>query len=367
MANRTVVIKGKNVGLDINRIAIYRNSINPDNLVSIVTKAAFMSGYEFEDDDSQDQYVCQCDDPCKTVVNLFLREKNYPPTVNITGATSALVGSNITLTATATDPNGDAVTYEWNDGTTNSTNSVTSGSAGDVNYSVVATDVVGDWGNDSHTVNWYTTTTTTTTTTAAPGTTTTTTTQPPAGSYDCNTISWATASYDCNTGAISVTPNYGSTTIHSYSPTTATQNTGVVQVTYTFSDSDPAWDNTGTQFTCTNALSVDTNCTNTTTTTTTTTTQAPATTTTTTTQAPATTTTTTQAPGYWNLRLCSTGSLANQQVQDTGNINTGDVFLAGNGICYEVDTFQSNQSGGLQIIVSEFGDCQECLDANGGV
>jgi hypothetical protein len=103
--------------------------------------------------------------------------------------------------------------------------------------------------------------------------------------------------------------------------------------------------------------------------TTTTTTAAPGTTTTTT-AAPGTTTTTTTtaAPGYWNLRLCSDGFLANQQVQDTGNINTGDVFKAAeNGLCYEVDSLQSNQSGGLKTIAIEFGNCQECLDSNGGV
>ena len=82
----------------------------------------------------------------------------------------------------------------------------------------------------------------------------------PVGSYDCNSVTWATASFNCSTGAISVTANYGSTTIHSYSPTTATPNSGVVTITYTFSDADPAWDNTGTQITCTN-LSVDTTCT----------------------------------------------------------------------------------------------------------
>lgn len=157
-----------------------------------------------------------------------------------------------------------------------------------------------------------TTTSTTTTTTAAPATTTTaapgttTTTQPPAGSYDCNTVTWASASFDCNTGAISVTPNYGSVTIHSYSPTSATQNSGVVTITYTFSDSNPAWDNTGTQITCTN-LSVDTNCittTSTTTSTTTTTTAAPITTTTTT-AAPITTTTQAPVTSYFYLKYCS--------------------------------------------------------------
>ena len=113
--------------------------------------------------------------------------------------------------------------------------------------------------------------------------------------------------------------------------------------------------------------------TTTTTAATTTTTTAAATTTTTaaatttTTAAPTTTTTTAGPTGYWNLRICSSGYLATQQVQNTGNESAGIVFLGSNGICYEIDTLQSNQSGGLVTIVSEFGDCQECLDGNGGV
>jgi hypothetical protein len=55
-------------------------------------------------------------------------------------------------------------------------------------------------------------------------------------------------------------------------------------------------------------------------------------------------------------------------VQDDGNINDGLVFKSGfNGLCYEVDSFQSNQSGGLQTVAIEFDGCQECLDSNGGV
>lgn len=289
MPNRDVTIKGTEVGLDINKISIYRGSISSSNLITVVPKSVFMAGHSFSDDDQQEDYVCQADDPCRTVLNLSIRAANQPPTVTITGSTSAFTNTNVTLTANANDPEGFPMTYLWSTGETTQSITVTSATAQTATYTVTVTDDIGDTGSDTHDIVW---TVQTTTTTAAPGTTTTTTTQPPAGSYDCNTVNWATASYDCNTGAISVTPNYGSTTIHSYSPTTATQDTGVVQVTYTFSDSDPAWDNTGTQFTCTNALSVDTTCTGTTTTTTTTTTS----TTTTTTAAPETTTTTTAAP-----------------------------------------------------------------------
>jgi len=380
MASRTVVIKGKNVGLDVNRIAIYRDEIHPDKLVSIVTKAAFMSGYEFQDDEMQDKYVCQCDDPCNTVVNLFLRERNFPPVVTITGPTSAYLGSTITLTATATDANGDTVTFEWEDGTQGATNNVTSSNLGDVTYNAVGFDEVGDWDTDSHVVNWYTTTTTTTTTTQPPGpTTTSTTTQTPCTDCagDIDSISDFSASVGGASGTISITgTNISPSSVYTWDPNL---------VNVSLSGSTLSWSTNSNNLCGTAHIRVFANntlggnCCNEAedfyitvtgcvgTTTTTTTTQAPVTTTTTTTQAPVTTTTTTQAPGYWNLRLCDTGSLANQQVQDTGNINTGDVFKAGNGICYEVDTFQSNQSGGLQIIVSEFGDCQECLDANGGV
>lgn len=128
-------------------------------------------------------------------------------------------------------------------------------------------------GNISGSAQITTTTTAapTTTTTAPPTTTTTltpttTTTTAPVGDYTCNTQTWATATYNGATGAITVTPVLGSTTIHSYSPTTATPNTGNVQVTYTFSDSNPAWNNTGTQLTCTNALTVNTTYVTTTTT-----------------------------------------------------------------------------------------------------
>jgi hypothetical protein len=120
-----------------------------------------------------------------------------------------------------------------------------------------------------------TTTTTSTSTTTLPPTTTTTTTLPPTtttttapvGDYTCSTQTWATATYNGATGAITVTPILGTTTIHSYTPTTATANTGNVLVSYVFSDSNPSWNNTGTQLTCNNALTVSTTYTTTTTTT----------------------------------------------------------------------------------------------------
>ena len=92
-----------------------------------------------------------------------------------------------------------------------------------------------------------------------------------------------------------------------------------------------------------------------TTSTTTTTTQATTTTST-------TTTTTTAALGYWNLRVCSNGSLATQQVLEDGLLDVGVFIKASNGICYEIDSLQSNQSGGLVIVSEEFDSCQECLD-----
>lgn len=85
--------------------------------------------------------------------------------------------------------------------------------------------------------------------------------------------------------------------------------------------------------------------------------------TTTTTTSTTTTTTTTAAPGYWNLRVCSNGSLATQQVLDDGSLDAGVFIKASNGICYETDSLQSNQSGGLVTVSDEFDSCQECLDS----
>ena len=86
--------------------------------------------------------------------------------------------------------------------------------------------------------------------------------------------------------------------------------------------------------------------------------------TTTTTTSTTTTTTTTAAPGYWNLRVCSNGSLATQQVLDDGSLDAGVFIKASNGICYETDSLQSNQSGGLVTVSEEFDSCQECLDSS---
>jgi len=187
-------------------------------------------------------------------------------------------------------------------------------------------------GNISGSAQITTTTTAapTTTTTAPPTTTTTlppttTTTTAPVGDYTCSTQTWATATYNGATGAITVTPVLGSTTIHSYSPTTATANTGNVQVTYTFSDSNPAWNNTGTQLTCTNALTVDTTYTTTTTTAAPTTTTTVPPTTTTTTSGP--TTTTTAVPEYYTLQQCFTlnqGIITSQTTATLGTWNVGD-------------------------------------------
>lgn len=81
----------------------------------------------------------------------------------------------------------------------------------------------------------------------------------PLGDYTCNTHSdWVTVSYDSPTGAISVTPTRDTTTVHSYSPTSAATGSGTVFITFTFSDSNPAYSNAGTQVTCSNGASVDT-------------------------------------------------------------------------------------------------------------
>ena len=81
----------------------------------------------------------------------------------------------------------------------------------------------------------------------------------PLGNYTCNTHSdWVTVSYDSPTGAISVTPTRSTTTVHSYSPTTASTGSGNVFITFTFSDSNTAYSNAGTQVTCTNGAVIDT-------------------------------------------------------------------------------------------------------------
>jgi hypothetical protein len=66
--------------------------------------------------------------------------------------------------------------------------------------------------------------------------------------------------------------------------------------------------------------------------------------------------------GFFNLRLCSTGQLANQQIAYDDNLDIGEVILAGNGFCYEIDSFQANGLA-TQIVVSDgFSNCQECVD-----
>ena len=373
MPNRSLTIQGTEVGLDVNKVAIYKSSISASNLVAVVPKSVFMSGYSFSDDDQQEDYVCQCDDPCRTVLNLSLRAANQPPTVTITGATSSLTNANVTLTANANDPEGFPMTYLWSTGETTQSITVTSATAQTATYTVTVTDDIGDTGSDTHDIVW---TVPTTTTTAAPGTTTTSTAAPCTDcAGDINSISDFSAAVGGTTGTISITgTNISPSSVYTWDPNLVTVSLSGSTLTWTTNNTDTCGtahvrvfaNNTAGGNCCTEAedfyITV-TGCVGPTTTTTTT--AAPATTTTTTAAPATTTTTTTQAPGYWNLRICSNGTLANQQVQDTGNINTGDVFLAGNGICYEVDTFQSNQSGGLQIIVSEFGDCQECLDGNG--
>ena len=81
----------------------------------------------------------------------------------------------------------------------------------------------------------------------------------PLGAYTCNTHSdWVTVSYNSATEAISVTPTRNTTTVHSYSPTTAAIGSGNVAITFTFSDSNTAYSNANTQVTCQNGAIVDT-------------------------------------------------------------------------------------------------------------
>ena len=82
---------------------------------------------------------------------------------------------------------------------------------------------------------------------------------PGAGSYDCNSRTWATASWDSGTGAVTLTPS-ANTTIHSYEPTNIDANSGIVYVSYVFSNSETEWDNTDEQITCdgNNALDINT-------------------------------------------------------------------------------------------------------------
>ena len=100
----------------------------------------------------------------------------------------------------------------------------------------------------------------TTTPPTTPTPTTPPTTPTPLPDYDCSTngAGWVNASWNSSTGAISVTGAAGTTTVHSFSPTSAAAGNGVVSVTFTFSSSDSQYGNTGTQYTCTNLVTVDT-------------------------------------------------------------------------------------------------------------
>lgn len=81
----------------------------------------------------------------------------------------------------------------------------------------------------------------------------------PLGNYTCNTHSdWVNVSYNSGTQVISVTPTRSTTTVHSYSPTTSATGQGNVAISFTFSDSNPAYTNAGTQVTCANSAIIDT-------------------------------------------------------------------------------------------------------------
>jgi hypothetical protein len=239
------------------------------------------------------------------------------PSLVITGSTSALVGSTVTLTANASDPDGYITKYVWSTGGNNSTENVTNGTSGNVSYTAKAYDQYGFFASDDHTINWYTTTTTTT---QPPGpTTTTTTTEAPC--TDCgtviNNISDFSAAVGGSSGNIPITgsninsayfiytwqPNLVSVSLNGNSIDWSTNNNnecGTAQVRVCVDSSGGA----GCCGDCEDFFITVTGCVGTTTTTT----QAPATTTTTTTQAPATTTTTTtQAPvtSYFYLKYCS--------------------------------------------------------------
>jgi hypothetical protein len=187
-------------------------------------------------------------------------------------------------------------------------------------------------------------------------------TPPASASYSCaNAVNWVTASYNCSTGAITVTPDYGSVTVHSYSPTSATQDTGLVTITYTISDSDTYWDNVNQQITCSN-LTVDTACA-------TPPTPPPPTPPAPTPPAPTPPAPTPPAPTppaptppantpVWNLRFCG-GGVANQQIAYDPNLAVGIVILASNQVCYEIDSYQANGAA-TQTVISEYDSCAEC-------
>jgi len=88
---------------------------------------------------------------------------------------------------------------------------------------------------------------------------------PPVCTTNCSTYScgthgsyWFVTSFDCNSGAIDVSARFSDQTLVSYSPTSATPNSGTASVSASFYVSDPYWTNSGTTITCT--VGVDTTC-----------------------------------------------------------------------------------------------------------
>ena len=79
----------------------------------------------------------------------------------------------------------------------------------------------------------------------------------PGVSYNCSTRNWATVNWNSSTGAVTLTPS-ANTTIHSYAPTNVAANSGNIDVTYTFSNSEADWDNTDAQILCSDNLSINT-------------------------------------------------------------------------------------------------------------
>ena len=237
MPNRSLTIQGTEVGLDINKVSIYRDSISSSNLVGTVDKSIFMSGYSFIDDDQQEDYVCQGDDPCRTVLNLSIRAANQPPTVTITGATSSLTNANVTLTENANDPEGFPMTYLWSTGETTQSITVTSATAQTVTYTITVTDDIGDTGSDTHDIVW---TVPTTTTTAAPGTTTTTTAAPCTDcAGDINSISDFSAAVGGTTGTISITgTNISPSSVYTWDPNLVTVSLSGSTLTWTTNNTD---------------------------------------------------------------------------------------------------------------------------------
>ena len=246
MADRHVTIKGRKLGLNVSSVSIYRNSISTANLISKVPKNVFISGYTFLDVDTQEDYVCQADDPCNTVLNLSIRAANQPPTVNISGSTSSLTNANVALTANANDPEGFALSYLWSTGETTQSIVVTSSSAQTSTYTVTVTDDIGDTGSDTHDIVWSVPTTTTTTT-SAPATTTTTTS---GGGGTTTTTTAAPGTTTTTTAAPGTTTT---TTTTTQPPATTTTTTAAPCNCYEFTignDGDPLEDDSFTYLEC---------------------------------------------------------------------------------------------------------------------